>query len=44
MDHKWSRESVKKKSQLRSIMEKDPSPTNKINYKKTKGFIDIYNA
>ena len=28
------RESVKKKSQLRSIMEKDPSPTNKINYKK----------
>ena len=33
------RESVKKKSQLRSIMEKDPSPTNKTNYKKHRNLL-----
>ena len=33
------RESVKKKSQLRSIMEKDPSPMNKTNYKKHRNLL-----
>ena len=33
------RESVKKKSQLRSIMGKDPSPTNKTNYKKHRNLL-----